>query len=360
MISQNAKKHADACRFCWMCRHLCPIGLKTGKEVNTPRAKGLLLSMVERGTTYSADIAQAMYDCMLCDACTNDCVTGYEPPLFIREARTQAIVDGLAPAKVLTVLKRIEKTGNIYGVEKTDFGHEKKADVLLMIGETAACAVPQMARSLMSLLDKAQVEFTVLNNEPPTGTMLGDLVGFVAEVEVQAKACAEAIAKTGAKTVVVLDSYDAVTLKQCYPEWGCPISAEVVTASSYVDSLIKAGRLSPNMVGGMVSYHDDSRLARTLHEFEPVRNILSAMGIEVREMFQNHKLAKCCGTSLAKAYMPETTHQTACGRWEDFMRVTGADTLVVANPQALEVLAVAVPTGKTLADVYTLLDAACP
>ena len=47
MISQNAKKHADACRFCWMCRHLCPVGLATGKEINTPRAKGLLLSMVE-------------------------------------------------------------------------------------------------------------------------------------------------------------------------------------------------------------------------------------------------------------------------------------------------------------------------
>ena len=25
-----------------MCRHLCPVGLKTGREVNTPRAKGLL------------------------------------------------------------------------------------------------------------------------------------------------------------------------------------------------------------------------------------------------------------------------------------------------------------------------------
>ena len=43
MFSEKSKKHADACRFCWMCRHLCPVQLVTGKETNTPRAKGLLV-----------------------------------------------------------------------------------------------------------------------------------------------------------------------------------------------------------------------------------------------------------------------------------------------------------------------------
>ena len=32
MISQLASKHADKCRFCWMCRHLCPVQLQTGKD----------------------------------------------------------------------------------------------------------------------------------------------------------------------------------------------------------------------------------------------------------------------------------------------------------------------------------------
>ena len=41
MFSEKSKKNADACRFCWMCRHLCPVQLVTGKETNTPRAKGL-------------------------------------------------------------------------------------------------------------------------------------------------------------------------------------------------------------------------------------------------------------------------------------------------------------------------------
>ena len=97
MISQNAMLHAEKCRYCFMCRHLCPVQLQTGKEINTPRAKGLVLSMVNKGTeVFDKDMAQTMYECMLCDACVNDCATGYQPPIYIREARTEAVEIGRA------------------------------------------------------------------------------------------------------------------------------------------------------------------------------------------------------------------------------------------------------------------------
>ena len=117
MIRQNALHHAEKCRFCWMCRHLCPVQHQTGKELNTPRAKGLLLSMVnKKAQTFDKDMAEAMYECLLCDACTNDCATGYQPPLFIREARTEAVVSEVAPASVMKLIENVETTGNIYGV----------------------------------------------------------------------------------------------------------------------------------------------------------------------------------------------------------------------------------------------------
>ena len=360
MLSQNACRHADACRFCWMCRHLCPVGLKTGKEVNTPRAKGLLLSMIERGNArFDADTAQIMYECMLCDACTNDCATGYEPPLFIREARTEALVSGIAPQAVLNVIANVENTGNIYGTAKPSYGTHNHADVLVYLGEVAAIAEPAMAKAYLSLLSKAKVDYMVLDEEPASGTMLGDLEGFVSDVQAQAKHCADAINAAGAKTVVALDSYDAVTFSQRYPEWGCALQAPVVTATAFLMQLVAGGQLKPGRRSGVVCYHDDSRLARTLHEFEPARTLLASMGLSVKEMFQNRRLAKSCGTSLAKAYMPDITKLTAEGRWEDFARVPGAETLVTANPQALEVLGMAVPAGKKLADLYTLLDGVC-
>ena len=116
MISQNALHHAEKCRFCFMCRHLCPVQLQTGKEINTPRAKGLVLSMVNKGAaTFDKDMAQTMYECLLCDACVNDCATGYEPRSYIREGRSIAIAEGLAPKNVMDVVEKYLAFGNMYG-----------------------------------------------------------------------------------------------------------------------------------------------------------------------------------------------------------------------------------------------------
>lgn len=359
MMSQIASTHVNACRFCWMCRHLCPVGLATGREVNTPRAKALLLSMVERGTEFDKDMANTMYECVLCGSCTNDCATGYDPPLYIREARTMAVVDDLVPEHVQSVIDNIFNTGNIYGEQKPSYkGNADKADVLLYVGEVAACRQPAMVEAVISLLNKAKVSFSILENEPTAGTSLGDLIGFVDEVRSQAKACADAINATGAKTVVVLDSYDAVTMKQRYPEWECEIKADVETVTSFVSKLIDEGKLTPKKQSGDVTYHDDSRLARDLDEHEPARNIIKALGYNLNEMFLNRRLAKCCGTSVFKAYAPNLALLTSEGRWNDVSNIN-MDTLISTSPQVMEVMGENIPEGKSLKNLFVLLDQAC-
>ena len=57
MFSKDSARQADACRFCWMCRHICPVAGATGSEAWTPRARGLMISMIERGTEFDKDIA---------------------------------------------------------------------------------------------------------------------------------------------------------------------------------------------------------------------------------------------------------------------------------------------------------------
>lgn len=354
MIRQNALHHAEKCRFCWMCRHLCPVQHQTGREINTPRAKGLLLSMVSKGEQpYDQDMAQVMYECLLCDACTNDCATGYQPPLFIREARTEAVVNELAPEAVMKLIDNALETGNIYGVEKPSFGQEG-TDVLVYIGEVAAVQVPEMAKNLLALLKKAGVSAKVLAQEPASGVMLGDLMGYTEEVRQQAAACAEAINETGLP-VVVLDSYDAEIMKQKYPEWGCEIRADVMTATAYAAKLLAEGKLAAKPgtdVKG--ACHDDDRLARTFHEFAPIRSLASAAGFQVGEMFSREKLAKSCGTAVAYGYMPQIVEKIAASRWEDLKR-TGCTAMLVANPQAYLCLSQCVPEGYTLVDLYGAL-----
>lgn len=352
MISQNALHHAEKCRFCFMCRHLCPIQLQTGREINTPRAKGLVLSMVSKGTeVYDRDMAQTMYECLLCDACVNDCATGYQPPIYIREARSEAVANDIAPDSVMELIENLEATGNIYGTEKADFSQDG-TDILVYIGEVAACKVPQMAKNFLQLLKNAGVHAKVLKDEPASGAMHADLMGYVDEAAQQAKLCADAIHATGLKTVVVLDSYDAEIMKQQYPRFGCEIQAEIITATEYVAGLLESGRLQPKAQMGILgACHDDDRLARTFHEFLPIRTMAKAAGYELTEMFNRERLAKSCGSAVALAYMENIVQRVAAGRWEDLQR-TQSRVMLTASPQAYLCLSQSIPEGMELVDLF--------
>ena len=354
MISQNALRHAEKCRFCWMCRHMCPVQRQTGREINTPRAKGLLLSMARKGARpFDRDMAQAMYECLLCEACTNDCATGYRPPLFIREARTEAVVSETAPSGVMKLIDNVLESGNIYGVERPSFGRAG-TDILLYIGEVAAVKVPEMAENLLKLLEQAGVSARVLDREPPSGAMLGDLMGYTEEVCRQAKDCAAAINAQGLP-VVVLDSYDAEIMVQQYPAWGCEIQAGVTTATALIARLLEEGRLERKPVRNVKgACHDDDRLARAFHEFAPIRAIAEAAGYEAGEMFQREKLARSCGNALAYAYMPELVSRIAAERWRDLER-TDCTAMLVAGPQAYLCLSSCVPEGYRLVDLFGAL-----
>lgn len=83
----------------------------------------------------------------------------------------------------------------------------------------------------------------VMQKEPSSGAMLGDLMGYVEEVRQQAAACADKINQSKASKIVVLDSYDAQIMKQKYPEWGCEINPEITAASVYVNELVREGKL---------------------------------------------------------------------------------------------------------------------
>lgn len=357
MFSEKAKKNADACRFCWMCRHLCPVQLATGNEMNTPRAKGLLVSMFNRGLKMDMGAAECMFECLLCNACMDDCVTGFDPPLFIREARTKAFAEGIVPKYASDLLDVLQRTGNLYGgtAPKAHLdGLPEQAPVLVWLGATARYSTPAIADALIDILQKAGVRFAVLKDEPASGCALGDLIGYVEDVRVQAKKAAAAIAGTGARKLVVLDSYDAVFFMHELKQWGIELP-ETVTATAYVSELIREGKLSPRREPLMVTYHDGSRLARDLEEHQPARDILNAMGCENREMFQNRRLARDGGSALMGACLPELNRKIAAGRWEDAMR-TGAKTMVSACPQSAEALASAVPEGYRLKDLFVLLD----
>ena len=362
MFSEVAYKNADACRFCWMCRHLCPISLKTGKEINSARARGLLVSLVKRGQEYDKTMAANMWECCLCGACTNDCATGYEPRTYIREGRSIAIAEGLAPKNVMDVVEKFLEFGNMYG--KADLqagldlsGATEGAEVLLYIGEVASVEAPEIAAAAMSLLKKAGIAYNVLKNEPTSGAYMGDMIGFVEEVKQQGVALAKAIDASSAKTVVVLDPMDARIMKHEYKDWNCAPKAEVLTATTYFAQLVAEGKLAVTAGEGVCSIHDAGALSRDLDEDQPVRDLTAALGLKVEELLRCKDLAKATGGALLKQYDPFISAQIVEGRWEDLLR-SDVRMLVTEAPGSYVALNSKVPEGCTLADILVLLDKA--
>ncbi len=71
-------------------------------------------------------------------------------------------------------------------------------------------------------------------------------------------------------------------------------------------------------------------------------------------MWQNRRLAKCCGSAVVGQYLPELRAKVAEGRWEHCKR-TDAKIMVAACPQSTEALSAVVPEGYEYKDLFVML-----
>ncbi len=364
MFSNESCKNADACRYCWMCRHICPVAGSTGNEAWTPRARGLLVSMVERGTEFDASIAETMYKCSLCEACANDCVTGFKPSEYIREARTLAVANGFEPAGVTKAMKNLMEKNNIYGdtvnAEILELIDElpEKASILLYLGQTGTTRGFSTGKAMIQILKKADVDFTVLREEPVSGAFLNELMGYVGEVQQQAEKTAKAMLAVGAKTIVVLNPHDACIFKNQYMAWGLLPGTEVITATAYLAKLIADGILQVHKVKKTASFQDPCRLTRGLDETEPSREILNALGIELKELFLNKKMGRCCGGAVLNAHSPEVVESMVQTRKEDAVRI-GSHCIITACPDCQNLMNNYGENTVEIIDLFELLNANC-
>ncbi|MGN1059157.1 MAG: (Fe-S)-binding protein [Clostridia bacterium] len=327
-FTQKSKEHIDSCRFCWMCHHVCPIGNATGLERNTARARALGLSLVMReAIEYSEDIINNVYECSLCGGCMTDCVTGWDPVLFTKEARLGAALDGKLPDYVMHMVSNLMEKGNIYGVENEnkipDF---PESDTLLFIGEDTRAK--SCAKNAAELLKKAGVDFTILKDEPNSGYSMDFLISAAAETKAAMENCAQVLNRY--KTVICYDPADAKVMLREYKEWGIKIKAEVVTFTSFLAELIKEGKLNVKKGGLVFTPQDSPLLARDLEETEPIRDILSACG-SVREMLLNREHTMLAGNLIMNEYMPDVIKKVAENRWIN-AKNADAEILVTESP----------------------------
>ena len=352
-ITEKSKNIIDNCRFCWMCRHVCPIGNATGLERNTARARAMGASLVVRGATELKEISANVYECTLCGACTNNCMTGFDPKVFIQELKTEIVLNGLMPDYITALLERYAQTGNVFAAEACkclDELYSEDGEVALFVGQTALYKSPESVKNAVEVLKKAGVSVALDKNQD-SGAALWFLTGKTQETQNTAKACAEMLNKY--QTVVVYDPVDLKLMLHEYKEWGVEITAKLVSFNEYVLSLIESGKLNVKKSAKEYSLQDNYAYARDLDDCTTGRTLIAKVGV-VKDMLLIGKETNLAGQLIMAEYMPDVMTQVAKDRWFNAKNMD-CKTIVTENPDEYVALKATCPEGYRVVSVEEMI-----
>ena len=357
----------DACRFCFMCRHVCTMGVATGWESDTPRGKALLLFKVLRGhAEYNDDLVRTIYRCCLCGMCQNWCKGDYTLPEAILLARNDIVEQGKEPQAVRQIRQNILQTGNPFGSPAGDrfkaLEHqgtpERTAEVLYYVGCDTAYHRPEIANAFVRILVHSGISFTLLEDETSSGKPLSAL-GYLSDAKQVAETLATKIKATGCRLLVTTcpSSFDA--LKNDYPAMGVVLDGiEVLHATEYLDRLATQGKLVlPNRLDRTVTVLDSDRLGRSNNIYNEPRHLLQSIpGVELKEMSWTRNNAHSCGETggVLRLLYPELSSKLAKRVLEEAAG-TGAAVLATTCPITKQTLLDANPTSIEIRDIVELV-----
>lgn len=352
-ITHNAKNIVDNCRFCWMCRHICPIGNATGHERCTARARSFAISMVERGATELSEVADNIYECTLCGACTNNCVTGFDPKVFVEEVKREVVLAGLTPDYIMALLERYVSCGNVYGIEEPridDKYYTEEGDTLFFAGADTQLKAPECAKGALDLLLTAGVKPAYVASED-SGFALRFLTGKTEETLNAVKKCAELLNKY--KKVIVYDPVDLAFMLHEYREWGVDVTAELISFNDYLLSLIDCGKIKVKRGNNEYTLQDNYAYARELDDCESGRKLIAAVGVS-RDMLLIGKEANLAGQLIMSEYMPAVMEKVALDRWQNAINM-GCKTVVTENTAEYLALKATAPEGCRVITVEEMI-----
>lgn len=240
MNIDNFQEDIKKCRFCFMCRHLSGVSNVTFREADTPRIRTAMVYGItlDKSKLSNADFIETIYSADLSAACRFHCVNHFDETGIVLAARRDIVENDLAPEDVNAIAKKLVAENPAPKISGT-------GDVLYYVDSDTA-ALASEAKAFDKIAKKAGVKYRVAKGGS-TGKALY-VLGFAEAAKLAAEAFAEAVNKTGVKTVVVSSpaAYDA--LVNDFKAWGVKLDAKVMHVSEFIVSLKlkfskKAGKL---------------------------------------------------------------------------------------------------------------------
>ncbi len=339
MALQNILPTTDNCRYCLMCRHVCPVGHVTRLETLTPHGWGLTIASVQRGLlAWNDETVNVLYACADCGLCRANCITDQPLPDAIAAARAEVTALKLAPAIVYEI-------GEMLGLYENPYVKQKPAPVTgtgavaLFIGDDAAHRGPagvHAARKLIQATGVTPVEIGIGRNNG----CLASSLGFPDMARALAQATLDELRAIGAEKLLVLSPGDYFAFNQHLIErlglaW--PKEVELIELPNYLHGEYLAGKLTLNARPGTPAYAyvDPAHTVRVPENREGARALVkAALAAPPRELFWRGGRAHPAGSSALQFTQPALADQLTWARLEDVAK-SGAQLAITEDPATL-------------------------
>lgn len=288
----------EGCRYCLMCRHVCPVTRVTFSEASSPHGWALTIASLRRGLLeWTPQTVDLLYQCADCGLCQAHCVTDQPLPEAIVAARAAAVDLGHAPAALQQVEAALRERGNPWG-EAPRTADAATADDALFVGATAWHAAPAEVEAAGALLRAVELRHTAIGIGRSSGYLpytlgLHDIARSLAEATV------EDVRRGQCRRLLTLSAEQAWTFRVLYPLLGVPLprGVEVVELTVLLAERLDGGTLRLRPAECELAYHDACHTPRLAGRWHAPRRLLAALGRAPREGFWREHRATSCGAS---------------------------------------------------------------
>lgn len=298
------------CIKCSTCKYIfrdyspsCPSGEMFNFESFYASGRIKIVQALEQGDLeWTEDLLFPIFACPLCGNCEIQCQAPHQEIIVdLMEELRRRIVEKIGPLPSHSRFRNsVEKNHNPYGEPHQDrltaeqLGLPEQADLVYFIGCTSTYREQQIRDATLSLLGKAGVEFTVIDEyccgSPLLRTGQMDLTKSLAKHNV------EAFNKAESTRILTSCAGCYRTLSKDYPKLGFK-PPEIIHFTELLSELLHNDRLKlrSGIDTRTVTYHDPCHLGRHCGEYDSPRDVIESLPVDFVEMEASRENAWCCG-----------------------------------------------------------------
>jgi Fe-S oxidoreductase len=338
MRDKKELQRVTNCALCAdMCKYSCPTYLAAGNETISPQKIARLIVYEDKGFIEDRrGFSDVMFQSCMCGACKRHCIySDYDLRKFIQMGRSKAFKEGMLPEETKKRVDTFMKYGNPQGERQL---RQKGAGTIGYFVSCSAYKDESLLKAMDRIISASKEKVQQFGGaDICCGAPLyyaGDIKGF----KKVAKKLKGEIEERGLNKVVTMCPNCLKMMKEIYPEAGVKLKVQLAHTSEFLASLLEERKIRVKKTKGTATYHDPCILANDMDITAAPRQIITALGYEIREPVYTKEHTHCCGAPPgARLGFSKLADQVKSMRISE-LKQTGADAYVSACPSCKAVL----------------------